>query len=208
MYTKVMLALDGSEEPSQLVSTATQLMDEERGQMLVVHLTELTAGRGSGPLHVDEDDRIARVREQVARLKGNGIDAKLVIGSTVRNPADAIARVAEMTEADVIVTGRSGHGPVLGAIAGDTPKALLRRAPCPVLVVSPRSARPASGPRRGLSERSRRRPPCGGGRCRPPQPVSAVRAGRPPGERSGSASDNLESGRRDVQPAVSTGSLA
>ena len=41
MYTKVMLALDGSEEPSQLVSTATQLTDEERGQMLVVHLTEL-----------------------------------------------------------------------------------------------------------------------------------------------------------------------
>ena len=52
MYTKVMLALDGSEEPSQLVSTATQLMDEERGQMLR-HLTEFTAGRGSGPLHVD-----------------------------------------------------------------------------------------------------------------------------------------------------------
>ena len=139
MYTKVMLALDGSEEPSQLVSTATQMMDEDRGQMLVVHLTELTAGRGSGPVHLDEDDRIARVREQVARLTGKGIDAKLVLGSTVRNPAEAIARVAELTEADVIVTGPSGHGPVLGAIAGDTPKALLRRAPCPVLVVSPRS---------------------------------------------------------------------
>ena len=34
-------------------------MDEKSGQMLVVHLTELIAGRGSGPLHVDEDDRIA-----------------------------------------------------------------------------------------------------------------------------------------------------
>ena len=138
MYLKVMLALDGSEEFAPLVSTATQLMDEERGQMLVVHLTELTAGRGSGPLHVDEGDRIARVREQVKRLADNGIDAKLVTGSTVRNPAEAIARVADMTQAEVIVTGPSGHGPVLGAIAGDTPKALLRRAPCPVLVVPPR----------------------------------------------------------------------
>ena len=138
MYIKVMLALDGSEEFAPLVSTATQLMDEERGQMLVVHLTELTAGRGSGPLHVDEDDRIARVREQVTRLADNGIDAKLVTGSTVRNPAEAIARVADMTQAEVIVTGPSGHGPVLGAIAGDTPKALLRRTPCPVLVVPPR----------------------------------------------------------------------
>jgi nucleotide-binding universal stress UspA family protein len=139
MYSKVMLALDGSEEPSQLVSTATQLMDEEGGHMLVVHLTELIAGRGSGPVHLDENDRIARVREQVARLTGDDIDAKLVLGSTVRNPAEAIARVAELTEADVIVTGPSGHGPMLGAIAGDTPKALLRRAPCPVLVVAPRS---------------------------------------------------------------------
>ena len=35
-----------------------------------------------------------------------------------------------------IVTGASEHGPVIGALTGDTPQALLHLAPCPVLVAS------------------------------------------------------------------------
>jgi nucleotide-binding universal stress UspA family protein len=49
-------------------------------------------------------------------------------------PADAIVREASRVEADVIVMGWRGHGPVRRLLTGSVSRGVARRAPCAVLV--------------------------------------------------------------------------
>ena len=74
MYKAIILALDGTEPGSGPARYATKLAKDFDGRVVVVHVNQLIAGRGAGP--------------------------------------------------------------VMGALAGDTPQVLLHLAPCPVLVVS------------------------------------------------------------------------
>ena len=136
MFKTIILALDGSEPSSGPAPYATKLAKDFAGRVVVVHVNQLIAGRGAGPVNVDEADRQAHVRRQVAEMAAAGVEVELVRTATVRNPARNIAETAKAVSADVIVTGASEHGPVVGALTGDTPQALLHVAPCPVLVAS------------------------------------------------------------------------
>ena len=136
MSKTIILALDGSEPSSGPARYATRLAKDFNGRVVVVHVNQLIAGRGAGPVRVDETDRQAHVRRQVAEMATAGVEVELVRTATVRNPARSIAETAKELGADVIVTGASEHGPVVGALTGDTPQALLHLARCPVLVAS------------------------------------------------------------------------
>ena len=134
MSKTIVLALDGTERSRGPVRYATDLARERDARIVVVHVKELIGGRGAGPLHVDEDDRAADVRRQVADLRAAGFVAELQSCSTMRGPASAIADVAKNSGAEMIVVGGTTHGAFAGALAGSTPQALLHAAPCPVLV--------------------------------------------------------------------------
>lgn len=54
------------------------------------------------------------------------------------NPAAAIASFAWRERADLLVMATHGHRPVKRALVGATAMSLVRRAPCPVLLVPPR----------------------------------------------------------------------
>ncbi|HEY7257470.1 MAG TPA: universal stress protein [Gaiellales bacterium] len=136
MFKTIILALDGSEPSSGPARYATKLAQDFDGRVVVVHVNQLIAGRGAGPVHVDETDRQAHVRRQVAEMKAAGLEVEFVRAATVRTPARSIAETAKVVGADVIVTGATEHGPLIGALTGDTPQALLHMAPCPVLVAS------------------------------------------------------------------------
>ncbi len=139
MFNTIVLALDGSEETDRLIDSVRDLISPEHGHVVVVHVTELLMGGGGGSVRVGEQMRLSRVREQAEALTKSGIEAELVHTSTFRNPADSIARAAVMASADLIVIGAPEHGSVVGALSGSAPRALLHRAPCPVLVVSPQA---------------------------------------------------------------------
>jgi nucleotide-binding universal stress UspA family protein len=138
MFNTIVLALDGSEETDRLINTVRDL-SPEHGHVVVVHVTELFMGRGGGSVRVGEKMRLGRVREQVDALTLSGLEVDLLHTSTFRNPADSIVRAAARVGADLIVMGAPEHNPLVGALAGSAPRALLHRAPCPVLVVSPRA---------------------------------------------------------------------
>jgi nucleotide-binding universal stress UspA family protein len=146
MFKTIILALDGSEPSSGPARYATKLAQDFAGRVVVVHVNQLIAGRGAGPVHVDETDRQAHVRRQVAEMAAAGVEVELVRTATTRNPARSIADTAKEIGADVIVTGACEHGPVMGALTGDTPQALLHLAPCPVLVASSRIRRDGREP--------------------------------------------------------------
>jgi nucleotide-binding universal stress UspA family protein len=134
MSKTIVLALAGTENSRGPVRYASDLARERNAGIVVVHVKELIGGRAAGPLHVDEADRSANVRRQVADLRAAGFTTELLSSTSMRGQASAIADAATRSGAEVIVVGGTTHGALAGALAGSTPQALLHVAPCPVLV--------------------------------------------------------------------------
>ena len=71
-------------------------------------------------------------RELALKLRAAGIEAE---PEALEGPAgDALLRVAETRDADLVVVGRRGHGLVAGLLLGSTSEYVVRRAKVPVLV--------------------------------------------------------------------------
>jgi nucleotide-binding universal stress UspA family protein len=134
MSKTIVLALAGTEDSRGPVRYAADLARERNAAIVVVHVKELIGGRAAGPMHVDEADRVANIRRQVADLRAEGLITELHSSSSMRGPASAIADAAKSAGAEMIVVGGTAHGAFVGALSGSTPQALLHVAPCPVLV--------------------------------------------------------------------------
>jgi nucleotide-binding universal stress UspA family protein len=66
-----------------------------------------------------------------AKSAGVGIRTRLTAG----DPAQRICAYAEEVDARLIAIGRRGHGTVAALLLGSVSDAVIRHAPCPVLVV-------------------------------------------------------------------------
>lgn len=138
MFSKILIALDGSEHSLKAVDYAKQLSPDKSARIEVVHVRELLMGRGVGgaPVKLDEEEVVEQVQGTVRELGEAGYDVHLQVVSTVRDgPAQIIAEVAKTIHADVIIVGSRGHGPVAGLLVGSVAQRLLHLAPCPVLVI-------------------------------------------------------------------------
>jgi len=136
MFGTIVLAVDGSEPSDRAVEYAGRLAKESGSRIVAVHVKEIMAGRAAGPVHVDEDEILDKVREQIKQLNDEGIKAELQVTSSMTGgPAHIIADAAEKELADVIVTGTRGHTALAGVFLGSVAQRLLHLASCPVLVV-------------------------------------------------------------------------
>ncbi len=138
MFSKIVIALDGSEHSLKAVEYAKRLSPDKSARIEVVHVRELLMGRGVGgaPVKLDEAAVVEQVQGTVHSLSEAGYDVHLQVVSTVRDgPAQIIAETAKLIHADVIIVGTRGHGPVSGLLVGSVAQRLLHLAPCPVLVI-------------------------------------------------------------------------
>jgi nucleotide-binding universal stress UspA family protein len=138
MFTTVIWATDGSEAADEALPFAKDLARGLGRVLVVLHNKErFIGGRSAGyELYADEEEREAKIRRQVEEACAEGIGATLRLSSGFAgHSADAIADVARELEADVIVVGTRGHGPVAGLLVGSVTQRLLHNAPCPVLAV-------------------------------------------------------------------------
>jgi nucleotide-binding universal stress UspA family protein len=142
MFETIVLAVDGSQPSDRAVDYAGRLAKESGSRIVAVHVKEIMAGRAAGPVHVDEDEILGRVRGQIKQFNDDGIKAELqVTTSMTGGPAHIIADAAEKESADIIVTGTRGHTALAGAFLGSVAQRLLHVAPCPVLVVPDMASR-------------------------------------------------------------------
>jgi nucleotide-binding universal stress UspA family protein len=141
MYTTILWATDGSDGADVEFEEALRLEESTGARLLAVHADVRVAGRGAAdvPVHVDELDVREKVRAQVERGRRAGVDAKLIVKLTHREPAELVATVALHAHADLIVCGTRGLGALSSAFLGSFTQRLLHLAPCPVLVLGPRS---------------------------------------------------------------------
>jgi nucleotide-binding universal stress UspA family protein len=136
MISTIVVALDGSEASDRTLPVLRQLAEPNGVRLEIVHVREVLVGRAAGPLRVNEDELIERVKARAAELHQSGYDTHLHIEKTVGGqPAHVIADLAEQSGADLIITGTRGHGPVAGLVLGSVTMRLLHVAPCPVVVV-------------------------------------------------------------------------
>jgi nucleotide-binding universal stress UspA family protein len=78
--------------------------------------------------------RLARHGAELAREAGLEAEALAVADDEQVSVADTLVRVARERDAAAIVIGTHGYGPLGEIVLGSTSRAVIRHAPCPVVV--------------------------------------------------------------------------
>jgi nucleotide-binding universal stress UspA family protein/Icc-related predicted phosphoesterase len=139
----LVVAIDGSEESWSALDLVPALTQRGTTNVVLVHAFEPVNDAWGYPYY---DSRLERRLEHGEHLLKQAADAlkelaprcELVEGS----PADAIVRIAEQQNADLILMGSRGLGRLRGLL-GSVSQQVLHRAPCPVLVAPGVAYQPA-----------------------------------------------------------------
>ena len=136
----IVLGYDGSEGADQAVPLASMLARQNDARIVVVSTFEVRHTGVDMPVGHEVGKRATRMiakaqdtaQELVLELQAAGIEAE---PDVLEGPAgDALLRVAETRDADLVVVGRRGRGLIAGLLLGSTSEYVVRRAKVPVLV--------------------------------------------------------------------------
>ncbi len=133
---RILVSVDDSERAEAVVRQAAALALAFDADLEVVHAvlvpTRIRSATAAGdPDGVDERQAIAEQAAAKARTFGAPRVTHRVVTGDV---GPAICAAAEEGDADLIVLGSRGHGPVMGAILGSVTQHVTAHAPCSVLV--------------------------------------------------------------------------
>jgi nucleotide-binding universal stress UspA family protein len=140
MFKTIVWATDGSRNADRALTHAKSMASADGARLIVVHVVELYASHPAAglPVHANEEEIQAKLKEAVSALSDQGIDVTLkLVTHRGSQPAHEIADVAEDVGADVIVVGTRGHAALPGLLLGSVAQRLLHVARCPVLAVPP-----------------------------------------------------------------------
>ena len=124
MFTKLLLAVDGSEGSERAIEAAASLATYTGGEVKVLHLLEHERGRaGAYDLELPDDAK-ALVDDVVSRLHARGVKASGEASSaTTGEVGRTIVDVATDADIDTIVVGSRGltdtRALLLGSVAHD-----------------------------------------------------------------------------------------
>lgn len=139
MFNKILLAMDGSPHAEEALKYARDLALRDEAQVVVVHAVSPV------PAFLGEPERQRLISrniiegEQVAgqaaeKLRKAGVD-DVIVEVLEGPPANAVLRVAETRQCDLIVMGSRGHGELTSLLLGSVSHRVLAHARVPVLVV-------------------------------------------------------------------------
>ncbi len=128
---RVVIATDGSEVATKAVALGVDLAGLKGAEVTLVHVVPSDRVRDDEVYWDTQDHEI--LQEAGDHARAQGVDPKLVMCSG--NPADAITKIAEEVDADMVIMGSRGRGPVTGRLLGSVSRGVLGRVHRPVLVV-------------------------------------------------------------------------
>jgi nucleotide-binding universal stress UspA family protein len=150
----VLIAFDGTPASRKALRAAAELFAPRLAVVVVVweagrgfelaNLPSLGLDTGLAPLDLrtaakldqqlyDAARRLAQQGAALAREAGLAAEARTVADEG--DVADTLVRVAGELAAQVLVVGAHGHGALSELLLGSTSRAVVKHAPCPVLVV-------------------------------------------------------------------------
>ncbi|MBX5442034.1 MAG: universal stress protein [Solirubrobacteraceae bacterium] len=134
---QVVAAFDGSDEAHEALALARRLAARAGARLKLVGVAVGPLDRWEYQYTPDwrevEQRREAELRDRLRDEAGEGADVELRLGDAAEQLLDVAA------EADLLVLGSRGYGPVRRVLLGSVSGRVVRDAPCPVIVV-PRSA--------------------------------------------------------------------
>ncbi len=136
--SRVLCAVDGSDDSLQAVRTAAALADQTGAELRLLHVIAGSA-RDERTWSLDPDEPNPSELEkavEAATASGTRPIRELAIG----RPESAIIEAAERGEADLVVVGHRGLSGLSRTLLGSVSEYVASHAPCPVLVVRPRAA--------------------------------------------------------------------
>lgn len=144
----ILAPIDFSKVSDQVVKAAVNLASAVNGRLVLLHIVQppvITSEYGAVLANVQEIVAISEktsqkelVRRQ-KRLNDKGL--KVAIAQATGAPVTGILEQAKKSKASYIVIGSHGHSALYDLLAGSTATGIIRRAPCPVLVVPPKSTK-------------------------------------------------------------------
>ncbi|MCU0727819.1 MAG: universal stress protein [Planctomycetes bacterium] len=143
---KILVPTDFSEHAGQAFLHAAAIARWTGAELLVLHVVEKFMDHSlvysdvwpfQKPVpqyYRDLEERTAdRLQREVLSSVGADVTFRVVVSTGT--PAPEIVAVAQREEVDLIVIATHGRGGIAQALLGSTTERVLRRAPCPVLVI-------------------------------------------------------------------------
>jgi len=143
----VLALLDFSGVTDAVVKTAVDMVRAFQSKLILLHVATPDADYEGDEMRTDisrtgvagEMHRYHRELQKITTdCTGAGIDvtALLVRGTSARgNPVQKILEEVDRVRPDLIVVGSHGHGRIHDILLGSVSSAVIRKAPCPVVVV-------------------------------------------------------------------------
>ena len=145
MVRKILVATDGSKYSERAVDYAVGLAKELHGDLTALYVMNLKHFEIYALEHhdditgyVDEDIKVKKEGEDAlayARKKGEEAGISVATEMLRGYPPEQIMRLAKDRAMDMIVVGHLGRSGVERILLGSVSEAVVRNAPCPVLVV-------------------------------------------------------------------------
>jgi nucleotide-binding universal stress UspA family protein len=138
MFSKILIANDGSEGAARALSAAIRLAKEQGADLHMISVEEMPRFPASIDEIIEENNEAnhvfaAIVHRAVAEALADGVKLKshVVVGHPVPTISEFVAREGF----GLLVIGYMGHTALYNRIIGSTTDRLVEHAPCNVLVV-------------------------------------------------------------------------
>jgi nucleotide-binding universal stress UspA family protein len=140
----ILTPVDFSSATSRVVEAALELARAVEGRIVLLHVVQPPIVTSDYGLAMENVQEILAVSEKAAArqlshlldsLKAKGVEARVVQinGAAVSGILDSAAKL----DADYIVMGSHGHTALYDLLVGSTTHGVLKKTPCPVLIVPP-----------------------------------------------------------------------
>jgi nucleotide-binding universal stress UspA family protein len=143
-FQKVLIAVDSDPVALHAAEVGVELARAVGGQVALICVIDRSAVDAAAP-ETPREDLLAEARDHarrvIAELGPKLLGPKLAPGPDAQTfipegrPDEEIVKAAQLWPADLIVIGSHGRGGLGRVLLGSVAEAVMRHAPCPVLVV-------------------------------------------------------------------------
>lgn len=141
-FEKILIAIDEDPIAAHAAEAGMELARSLHAQVALTYVIDpsLVLGPDTG---IAADDLIHAARQDAARLVADfrarlQAHAHVLAFVPVGSPGSEIVKAAKEWQADLVVIGSHGRRGITRALVGSVAEAVMRHAPCPVLVVRAR----------------------------------------------------------------------
>jgi len=136
MYSKILLAVDGSEHSRKALEAALEFARLSGAEVLLVHFQERDISKVGVYDLETKTEGMQFVRTAEAMLEKAGVRTQAVMRPIMYGyAAQEILAEARVFKPDLIVMGSRGLSDFMGLLIGSVAHKVMHFAPCPVLVV-------------------------------------------------------------------------